>query len=309
MSFFSAVKGEVGTESNPLSTTADISNDEFSGFETLFVDFGGQLNTPIEVEMLFGETGGPWIVVSFDWDGGGLNALNNTFVGNTDASNDYDSSGGNRFGRTNNINLGSGSVKGADNFHPTERIPDRGGGLTGNSNNDITEQTASYYNHATNSNFSSLEENALRSFVNKLSSSTPHAGGIVDSDGGSVGLNTQWDSNSFFVPDGGGHAAWIESSGDRALLTPATDNSDEHHSIQLWTHNSYQHFPASGNEAGTPASPNEGLADLNSDLLIPERCRLYTYTGGGPFVATPYSTTLNIGDNFKNNRVFFLVKD
>jgi len=309
MSFLSSVNIEVGTESNPMSSLSELDNSP-SEFVTVFTDLGGQLSTPMEVEVLKGETGGPFMVVSFDFQGGGWDAANDTLVANTSNSNDFDGSEADRFGRTNNLGLGNGNGKGADNFHPTLRVPDRGGGFTQNSSTDITEQIIDYYNHGTNSKFSDTQEEALRDFVSVLSDDTPHAGVIVDSDGGSQGLDTPWDSNSYFSPAGGGHAAWIEEpSGDKALVTPSTDNSDEHHAITLWTHNSNECFPSSGNEAGTPAPPNEGLNDLNSRLLIPSECRLYTFTGGGPLFGTPYSPNISIGDNFRNNRVFFLVRD
>lgn len=309
---WSSFLGEPGTVPyTAFDSISEIENLGLTGLNTLYTTFGNS-TAPTPVVVDFDSAGGPYILISFRFDGGALDAFNDTLVGNHDGSNDYTLGRSNqRLTRSNNLQLGVGNVQGTRNFHPTEVVPRAGGGLTGNNNNDITEQTVSYFNHATGSLIDVPQENALRAWAKELSQDTPHAGVIVDSDGGTQGLTQPWDVNSYFAPDTGGHAAWIEEpSGDKALLTPATHNSDEHHSVQLWTHNSYRHFPSSNNTAGTPAGSNEGLADLNSALLIPSRVRIYTYTGGGAFVATPYSPNARNGQgNFLSNRTFFLVRD
>jgi len=299
----------VGTPANPFASVTQLSGG--SGIQELFTSFGGRTGpTPVLVD--FDSPGGPYVLMSFRFDGGGLNAFNDTLAGNHDGTNDYTLGQTNRrLTRPNNLGLGQGNVPGTQNFHPSLSVPRAGGGLTGNGNDNIQEQTVSYYNHATNSLLSSSEETALREWAKQLSQDTPHAGVIVDSDGGDYGRGNSWDINSYYEPVGGGHAAWIEEpSGDKALLTPAFDDTDEHHNVQLWTHNTYRHLPSSGATTGQPAGANEGLADLNSALLIPSRIRIYTYTGGGAFVATPWSPNARNGQgNFLNDRVFFLVRD
>jgi len=305
MSFLYAVKGEIGTESNPLTTTADISNNAFNGFQTLFVDFGGELNNPIEVEMLFGETDGPWYVFSFDFvDAGGNAEINRTasFAGRDDW---YDKSS---FGNAQ-LGLGDSTDSYLDKWHPSHRVDNNDSGVfvTSNAPFDLENQEIDYFNHATQSNLSESEENALRNHVTSISDKTPHMGSTSDDDSDD---NIAYDDNgSGKSSNSNGHLVFIDADGFTMCPTPVQLDQSETVTLQLWTENSYQ-VEANNSLGGVVPQSSDGISDISSKLLIPDNVNHYTNTGGGSGFGTPYSQNLNpVSDNFRNNRTFFLVKD
>jgi len=317
MSFLSAVKGELGTESNPLSTTADISNNEFNGFQTLFVDFGGQLDNPIQMELLFGESGGPYYVVSWnltdqlididDNDGGGghSGSLGISNINETGAVMSYSSDNG--FDKSSgSFDVGlNGNTFYRDYFDDNYRV-NQFDGLIGNDNSiDVLHRyDIDYYNHATNNFISTTEENALRNHVNILSDDTPYVSISSDSDGGGTGTISM--GGGFIRPDH--HYSALKSGGNSINMNPAVDDSSDRASIFAWSSGSNSR-DSSGGFTGSLPSTSFGLNDVSSDLIIPDEYGMYIGTGGGVALGIPYSTVLNIGDNIRGNRAFVLVRD
>lgn len=325
MSFLSAVKGELGSQSNPISSLSEIDNNEFTGFEPLFTDFGGRLNNPIQVDVLFGESGGPWIPISFDFGSEGSASLNNTHASQGNDKSDY-----------GNLNFPSIS----QDRRMEKHYAPVGSGLEGewgtangdednprtNLGNAYLEPSYRRHNNGSTSLLDSTEEEAVRDWVQLLSDSTPHMCSSEDADGASGESVQRYDQVTDIPTNHNeGHYVFysdvadllndkssVGTSNTISLHTEFADRSAENDAM-TWssTSHEYDNTQGGGNLSPESKSPGStaGINDVNTKLILPRSVALIQASGHGPHTGTPYSTSLNSGDNQRNNRLFFLIRD
>lgn len=290
---------------NPISSMSHVDNDKYDGFKEMFCDFGRNLDSPIAVDVLFGETGGPYIIVSFDIQQAGIGSLNNT-VG---LIHENDFGGYDKAGDSIDIGLGLGSRDNNNLFHPDNRLPTDGNAGIAASNDFKANSDINYYNHATSDTLTTLQESALRKFAKKLSPATPHAASTVDTDSGQTrDYDAAVNSNFSSARINNGHYVWLESNNKYLGATPIIEANSNNVGFNTWTESTHNAIVSSSPLGNFPLE-GVGISDISSEILIPQKYYGDVQTGGGTAFGTPYSKNLNIGDNFRNSRTFFLVRD
>lgn len=277
----------------------DLDADNYDpGFNTLWTNLDYTVD-PFEVEVMFDEAGDAYLAVSFNFVSGGWNASEKTTVA---------AGYGGDFAKSSasfDIGLGSGNRSWRDQLDDTATIGSNDPDIFSGPGSDHYKNTdVQYYNHATNANLTTEQEDALRSWVTTLSDDTPHIAMTSDTDGGDT---RQYDDQSFNrITDG--HATWLESNGSYMFNVPQVETSSDRASANVWTDDSYAFYTGGGSTGSDPGS-NAGIADITTELIIPETVYLDIRTGGGPCFGTPYSANANQGaGNMMNNRPYFLVR-
>ena len=280
----------------------------YTGTQNLWTTAGGQVS-PFQISVNFDIVGGPWYEASFSFpDGITSGGMNSDMVHVTNsATND-----GFKGAYNENVNVGYG----AQNFpslygHSVtatqgEGITVTGEVTTGSSGGTTSVRSINYLNHATNSNFSSTQLNALRNIISKLCPATPFVGSDYDSDGNQqtqIGWERPWDR---YVESGTGYAHIVyirDVDGNTQMACVGQSDPSNNGQAYLWTENTFQRVRnyIDGEEAGVGAEPY-GL--LNSKMILPAQWFGYTGSGGGAAFGAYYNS--DIGR--KNNKVVFLFK-
>jgi len=309
------------TSARAFSTMSDIAG-LYTGHQTLYTTLGGNLSTPIQVKVDCSTTGGAWIIMSFAFGTGGLNATNDTvFHGGQDSNHAYSTSGSGRLYRSLDLGLGEGSAVGYNVFG--ENITDNSnsittyGGVSAATHGNTSFYDIDYYNHATQANFTDAEMTAMRAFVTSMYTSIPHVAIECDSSdgGGNYDFTTAYNSQS---QQNKGHITLIKNA-QGTYIRPQVrkNNTDEHWSAGIWTHNTWsevnfsgQGFRESLSTTGDPSSTGLGVGA--NGWLFPVSINYGNSTGGGASFGTPKLTQWSNGaggtGNVLNSRAYFLVK-
>ena len=310
------------TSAKAFRTMSDIAG-LYTGHQTLYTTLNGNLGSPIQVKVDCSTTGGSWILVSFAFGSGGIssNECNDTaFGGSNDSNWQYASS--DRLQRSVNLGLGQGNTNGLDIYG--ENIPGANTGSPSsyglvnvtNTPGNTSNFTINYYNHGTQSNFSSAEMTAMRAFVTSMYSSIPHVAVECDSSDGasSYDFPTAYNSNT---QANLGHTTILKNAqGNKIRPQVRKDGTDEHWSAHLWTHNTWEAYRTSSawrEDLSTVGDPtNVGLGTGANGWLFPSTINYQASTGGGAMFGTPKLDNWSNGaggtGNTLNSRTYFLVK-
>lgn len=312
------------TSARAFSTMSDISGLGLTGHQTLYTTLGGNTSA-FQVTVDCTTSGGPWILVSFNFTtaGGISNAqCQDTAFGGKNSSNwHYMSSG--RLGRTLNLGLGEGAVDGHDIYGEDITLEDSGSSHASYGLEDVSStpgntsnHSISYYNHGTTGNFTSGQVTALRAFTTSMYTGIPHVAIEVDaSDGGSsYDFTTAYNDNT---QANLGHTTILKNAaGNKLRPQVRKDGTDEHWSASLWTHNTYSQVSTSGvfrenlSSMGDPSSV--GLGTGANTFIFPATINYQASTGGGANFGTPYLRSWSNGEggtgNYKNSKVYFMIK-
>lgn len=313
-SFQNIFNANIGaTIDSPFSSCSDISDVGYTGIKKLYTTFGGSVSaTPVMVD--FDTSGGPWIMMSFRFGVGGLDSYNdcvymmaqsptNSPISNTGRSNDQ-----------GNLGLGDGAFE----FHKIfcENLGNVSNISTIGAEDIITlggygiyTRSIDYYNHGTNTLFSSTEVSAIQDWVAHLCPLIPHCATETDSQGLTSG--DAWDDQA--GPDSdGGWQLWLQDKNNAWMrATPKDNTTDESSSAYLWTENSYSEslFPA-GNFSNMNTSITNSTGMYTTKMIIPKNLATTSGTGGGCMFGSPLVRNFRNGlGNTYNNRNYFLIKD
>lgn len=313
------------TSARAFSTMSDISGLGLTGHQTLYTTLGGN-TTAFQVTVDCTTSGGPWILVSFNFTtaGGISNAqCQDTAFGGKNSSNwHYMASG--RLGRTLNLGLGEGTVDGHDIYGEDITLDDAGSSHSAYGLEDVSStpgntsnHSIDYYNHGTTGNFTSGQVTALRAFTTSMYTGIPHVAVEVDASdgGGSYDFTTAYNDNT---QANLGHTTILKNAaGNKLRPQVRKDGTDEHWSASLWTHNTYSQTSTSGvfreTLGGTVGDPtNVGLGTGANTFIFPATINYQASTGGGAMFGTPYLRSWSNGQgtsgNLKNGKVYFLIK-
>jgi len=293
----------------------------YTGHQTLWTTLNGNTSA-FQVKVDCSTTGGSWILVSFNFGTGGINSndCQDTMYGGSNGTNwQYDSG---RLGKVLNLGLGQGNTNGNDIYG--ENISSGSNSMTTFGGVEVTgtpSQTSfvdiNYYNHGTQSNFTSAQMTAMRAFITSMYTSIPHVAISVDaSDGaGSYDYTTAYNSNT--QSDSQGHSTILKNAGlDKFRPQVRKESDDEHWSANLWTHNTWSAVTtASGyreslSTTGDPSSTGLGVGA--NGYLFPKQINYQASTGGGANFGTPHLDSWSNGaggtGNKLNSKTYFLVK-
>lgn len=299
------------SSSNAFANLEDIVGLYDNGTHNLWTTVGGNVSA-FQMPICF-DNGGPWYVLSFNFPTYGFNEVNNTlwsWAYNTGTSsalkNIHDDRVHHHFSRSSNqygwqmanaeryreamAGIGGSGVSG---YNQTNG----GGGNSG-------YVGINYYNHATNSNFTTSQLNALRDTVSQLSHLTPHYSFTADSDSNGTGSVGNWEVDNDETTLGYGHCNWIkDKNGTVQRTSNGFENSDNNGFVGFWTHNQYSRtsIPYNWNWAQTVGNP-QGLR--SNALIIPNEIKGYTGSGGGSTFGTYFSGAVGK----MNNRAIFLCR-
>lgn len=313
-SFQSVINANVGaTIDNPFRSCADIADVGYSGIKKLYTTFNGSVSsTPVMVD--FETTGGPWIMVSFRFGTGGLDSYNDCVYMMAQATTNSPISNTNRSDDTGNLGLGDGSQTThsifCDNLGTVSDISTIGAeNTTTLGGYAIYTRSIDYYNHGTNSLFTSTEVSAMQDWVAHLCPLIPHVATEHDSQGYTSG--DAWDDQA--GPDSdGGWQLWLQDK-DNAWMraTPKDNTTDESASAYMWTESSYAEalFPVGAfSNMNTSLTSSTGM--YTSKMILPKNLATTGGTGGGCMFGSPLVRNFRGGlTNIYNNRNYFLIKD
>jgi len=293
---------------NAFSELRDIVGLYDNGTYNLWTTLGGQVPA-FQVPISF-DNGGPWYVLSFEFKTYGFTETNNTlwawaYNNGTSSSlkNIHDDFVHHHFARSGN----QYGWQMANAERNRENMAGIGVSNTSGYNQGETSNAVSgyvdidYYNHATGSNFTSAQLNALRDTVTQLSHLTPHYTFTADSDGNNAGAVGDWE-NDLAEPLGYGHCNWIK---DKNGVVQRTSNgfeaADNNGFCTFWTHNMYSRYsiPYNWSWDDTVGDP-QGLR--TSQMIIPNQIKGYTGSGGGSAFGTYFSGAVG---KINNRAVFY----
>ena len=310
------------TSAKAFRTMSDIAG-LYTGHQTLYTTLNGNLGSPIQVKVDCSTTGGSWILVSFVFGSGGIsnNECNDTAFGGSNDSN-WQYTSVDRLQNSVDLGLGQGNTNGMDIYG--ENIPGSNSGSPGSYglvNVSSTPGNTSfvginYYNHGTQSNFSSAEVTALRVFTTAMYSSIPHVAVECDSSDGAGSFDFTTTYNSSTQPNLGHTTILKNASGSYLRPQIKKDGTDENWSAHLWTHNTWSAYRTSSTwreSLSTVGDPtNVGLGTGANTFIYPAEIRYQASTGGGAMFGTPkldnWSNGVGGTGNTLNSRTYFLVK-
>ena len=292
----------------------------YTGHQTLYTTLGGNTSA-FQVKVDCSTTGGSWILVSFNFGTGGVtrNNCQDTMYGGSNGTNTSYESG--RLGKTLNLGLGEGSIDGNDIYGEdidfgSNSMTAFGGVSVDSAPNNTAYVAIDYYNHGTQSNFTSAQMTAMRAFATSMYTSIPHVALSVDaSDGGSgYDFTTTYNSNT---QANLGHTTNLKNASSDILRPQVRKESDdEHWSAHIWTHNTWSALTtATGwreslSTVGDPSSTGLGVGA--NGFLFPKQINYQASTGGGANFGTPHLESWSNGasgtGNILNNKTYFLVK-
>lgn len=303
------------TPGNAFSSLTQVAG-MYTGVVQLYTTFGGRTGGTL-VEVDFDTADGPWIRVSFEFGTGGIttNGSVKTSWGYADDGSNgaYGSSG--RYTDTGDIGLGSGTQRIDEIFYTSainSAVSDAtftgwGGVVTsGTAGTILGPYSIGYWNHATQSSFTSAEVSAMQEWVTNMSPLIKHVAQETDSQNYATG--TAWNSQSGPQSTNGHEVWWQDKDGTWQRMTPYDNASDESTSMYTYTENTYNYHLFGGgslstNGAGTPT----GL--ITTKMILPASVSFTSGTGGGLHCGTPYVAGFNGGaGNIANGRIFFLIK-
>ena len=306
-----------------FSTMSDIAG-KYTGHQTLWTTLGGNLGSPIQVKVDCSTTGGAWILVSFNFTTtGGIsnNDCNDTAFGGSNGSN-WQYAATNRLQRSVDLGLGEGNANGMDIYGENISGADTGSPSTygmesvNSTPGNTSYHTISYYNHGTQSNFSSTEMTAMRAFASSMYTGIPHVAVEVDSSDGGTSYNVTTAYNDNTQANLGHTTILKNAAGNKLRPQVRKDGTDEHWSAHLWTHNTWSAVKTSAswseslNTTGDPS--NVGLGTGANGWLFPSTINYQASTGGGAMFGTPHLPSWSNGasgtGNVLNSRTYFLVK-
>ena len=294
------------TPASAFSSLDDVAT-LYTGTKTLYTTAGGTVPA-FEVLVNFDVTGGPWYVMSFvmpsgyRWDSDNMNGTVAAGV-YSDGNNTHSST--TRPNRSGAVpNMGSRRVGEifTSNYISSVTNATARGWYSGGSGYNTGWLGIEYYNHASSSNFSPTQTQALRDSVTKLSNYTPHCGLEIDAQG--LGSQTNWRQD--YTGEIGGHGNWLRSGNQYMRSTPSENASDERGAAWYWTHDSYQAELYGGGSfdyavgGGTPAG-------LPTGFIMPDAVKFSGRTGGGSMFGTPYMNFAGF-ENRLNTRNYFLCR-
>jgi hypothetical protein len=279
----------------------------YTGQTSLWTTAGGN-TSPFLIRMDFDRPGGPWYMASFNFasgiTSGGMN--NDMCMGTNSATNDgfkgaYNESVDIGFGLQNIPSLYGHSITAVQG----EGITVTGEVTTGGSGGTTALQNINYYNHATQSNFTTAQMSALRASASQLSIETPFVAGDYDSDGNQ---QTQLTDGAWYVgtPQTSGyvHVMYIEDEdGNQQKLVIGASDPSNNGQVYVWTHNQCNHF-REYQDGGIQGEGNKPHGLLNSKMILPTRWKVYTGSGGG----ASFGAYFNPAIGRLNSRVVFLFK-
>jgi hypothetical protein len=311
--------GSWGFLSNPKNgassaTAIDYPSDVaglYTGQTNLWTTAGGNV-APFQIRMDFDRPGGPWYMTSFNFatgiTSGGMN--NDMAMGTSSATND-----GFKGAYNENVDIGFGLQSFPSLFgHSITAVQGEGITVTGEIATGTTAgvtalQDINYYNHATQSNFTSSQLTALRSSVSKLSIETPFVAMDFDSDGnqttqlgdssGGAWYNGRTDLGGAYV-----HVFYIEDEdGNQQKLVIGAADSSNTGQCYVWTHNQCNHY-REYQDGGIQGEGNKPHGLLNSKMILPSKWKVYTGSGGGAAFGAYFNSSIGR----LNSRVVFLFK-
>ncbi len=292
----------------------------YTGHQTLWTTLNGNTSA-FQVKVDCSTTGGSWILVSFNFGTGGINSndCQDTMYGGSNGTNTSYESG--RLGKILNLGLGQGNTDGNDIYGEnisfgSNSITAFGGVEVTSAPNNTAYVDIDYYNHGTQSNFTSAQMTAMRAFITSMYTSIPHVAISVDASDGanSYDFTTAYNSNT---QANLGHTTNLKNASSDILRPQVRKESDdEHWSANLWTHNTWSAvttgtgFRESLSTTGDPSSTGLGVGA--NGFLFPKQINYQASTGGGANFGTPHLDSWSNGasgtGNILNNKTYFLVK-
>ena len=303
------------TSSTAFDSLAEIDASGLTGIQTLYFTFGNSISA-IQCQFDLSTTGGPWLRVSFDF----TNCYGATVLGSVKTFCLYGDSVDNgmyanssRYGDTGNLGLGEGTQY-MDEIFTTNRITNTYGAVQSSEQNawgaldtDGTgfingNNTINYWNHGTQSNFSSSEKSAMQDWVTNLCPLTPHVAQETDSQ--NYANTTAWNDQGG-PQTTAGHEFWCQDKNNVYQRMTAYDNStEESSSCFIYTEKTYNAVAFDGAISSRGSGTPTGL--INTKMILPEIGIFSSGTGGGLAFGTPILTQ-NI-NNIANGRAYFLIK-
>lgn len=304
--------------SSPASAFSSVSQVDglYTGVQDLYCTFGGRTGgTPVQVD--FDTPGGPWIRISFEFGTGGIttNGSVKTSWGYADDGSNGAYGSSNRYADTGDIGLGSGTQRIDEIFYTSAinaAVSDATftgwGGIvaSGTAGAILGPYSIGYWNHASQSSFTSAEVSAMQDWVTGMSPLIKHVAQETDSQ--NLATTSAWNSQSGPQATDGHEVWWQDKDGTWQRMTPYDNASDESTSMYTYTENTYNYHlfgggSLSSNGSGTPT----GL--ITTKMILPASVSFTTGTGGGLHCGTPYVAGFNSGaGNIANGRMFFLIK-
>jgi len=309
------------TSAKAFRTMSDIAG-LYTGHQTLYTTLNGNTSA-FQVKVDCSTTGGSWILVSFAFGTGGINSneCNDTAFGGSNGDNwQYTSTG--RLQNSVNLGLGQGNANGMDIFGENVSGADIGNpsgiGMVSVSSTpgNTSFHDINYYNHGTQSNFTSAQMTAMRAFTTSMYTSIPHIAVEVDSSDGASGYDFTTAYNSQSQTNLGHFTLIKNAQGTYWRPQVRKDGTDENWSANLWTHNTWSAYRTSSSwreslsTTGDPSSTGLGVGA--NGFLFPVSINYGCSTGGGAMFGTPkldsWSNGVGGSGNTLNNRTYFLVK-
>ena len=307
------------TSAKAFRTMSDIAG-LYTGHQTLYTTLGGNTSA-FQVKVDCSTTGGSWILVSFNFGTGGISRNNcqDTMYGGSNGINCAYETG--RLGKILNLGLGAGNIDGNDIYGEdidfgSNSMVAFGGVEVASTPNNTAYVDINYYNHGTQSNFTSAQMTAMRAFATSMYTSIPHVAISVDASDGanSFDFTTTYNSNT---QANLGHTTNLKNASSDILRPQVRKESDdEHWSAHLWTHNTWSGLTtATGwreslSTVGDPSSTGLGVGA--NGFLFPKQINYQASTGGGANFGTPHLDSWSNGaggtGNMLNSKTYFLVK-
>lgn len=298
------------SENNPFSSCADIANLGLSGIKKMYTTFGGAVDaTPVMVD--FDTAGGPWIMISFRFNEGGWDGVNDTFTLAGADDNEAISTDA-RAGSSGDLSLGDGTRRWDEIWTNTSLRNTWGsnssayGALEFVSYGVYGPYNVDYYNHAENSLFSSYQITAAQDWVRKLCPLIPHVAAVMDTDSQFTGW--AWDQQAYPTDVGGHYIVIKDKDGAYQNVCPTDNDTSDQGVAFIWTENTYYTVKMG---SGNINSYNTGITGLyNTKMILPKEYITTIGTGGGTAYGTPYVRNFRGGrGNVYNNRTYFLIRD
>ena len=304
------------SEEKAFANLSDIPTNTYTGIQYLYTTLNNQV-APFQIAVNFDIANGPWYMASFvmptefAWNTDGVNS---TVAAGVYNDNNSTHSSTTRPRRTGTIVSRGSNLRVGEIYTPqqVESVSDSNarGWYVGGSGYNTGFYAISYYNHASQTTFTSAQVTALRSIATSMAPQTPHTALEIDAQG--LGAVSPWIGGNF-TGNIGGHANWIRDANNVELrATPSENASDERGAAWYWRPGFYQaELFGGGSFDYAPGAASGIVADINDGLptsfILPTQIKFSGTTGGGSMFGTAYHTDTGWNNRW-NDRNYFLFK-